>query len=98
MITTRYCKVDGKYYKNLIIELSENLITEFAQFPDYFYGMLGIADTLIDVFYIKPIKKYLNSINSLLLNSILYLKYGKIDINEFNYVYNRYLNLLEEII
>lgn len=89
---------DKKKYKNLIIELSENLITEFAQFPDYFYGMLGIADTLIDVFYIKPIKKYLNSINSLLLNSILYLKYGKIDINEFNYVYNRYLNLLEEII
>lgn len=89
---------DKKKYNNLIIELSENLITEFAQFPDYFYGMLGIADTLIDVFYIKPINKYLNSINSLLLNSILYLKYGKIDSNEFYYVYNRYLNLLEEII
>lgn len=86
---------DLKKYKDLILELAENLIGNFAQKSDYFNGMLGIADTLIDVCYIKFDKRYINSINEYMLNSLFYLKYGKINPNEFFYVYNRY-KLLEE--
>lgn len=86
-------KLDKDKYRDLIIELGENICFEFAQRPAYYDGMLGIADTLIDLYQFTQDEKYLKYIENLLLNSIFYLKYKKIRKDEFFYVYKRFQGL-----
>ena len=86
-------KLDKDKYRDLILELGENICFEFAQRPDYYDGMLGIADTLIDLYQFTQDEKYLKYIENLLLNSLFYLKYNKIRKDEFFYVYKRFQGL-----
>ncbi len=86
--------VDKDKYRNLIIELSENLISDFAQRPGYYDGMLGIADTLIDVYELNKDERYIFAIKNLLLNTIYFLKYNKVNYDEYFCVHRRYNQLI----
>lgn len=83
-------RIDRERYRNLIDELAYGLVHEFAQYADFWNGMLGIADTLIEVNRLLNNNKYQKVIYSLLKTAAIYARYGKIETVEFIYVFNKY--------
>ncbi len=82
--------LDKARYLPNIITLADTVDVEFTQRPGYNDGMLGIADTLLDVYTLVPDTKYLNTARKLLLNTSFYVKYGRVDVNEFALVLKKY--------
>ncbi|MFA9413559.1 hypothetical protein ACERC8_02815 [Streptococcus sp. E29BA] len=82
--------LDKERYLLNIIKLADTIDFEFAQRPGYNDGMLGIADTLLDVYTLVPDIKYLNTSRKLLLNTSFYVKYGRVDVDEFALVLKKY--------
>ncbi|MDY4761281.1 hypothetical protein [Streptococcus thoraltensis] len=88
--------IDPQKYQKIIEELSNSLTVSFAQRPDYWNGMLGIANTLLDVYTITKNKNYLKFAKNLIINSSYYLDSNRLQKNEFIQVFN-YLDDLTNI-
>ncbi|MGV3011402.1 class III lanthionine synthetase LanKC N-terminal domain-containing protein [Streptococcus thoraltensis] len=88
--------IDPQKYQKIIEELSNSLTVSFAQRPDYWNGMLGIANTLLDVYTITKNKNYLKFAKNLIINSSYYLDSNRLPKNEFIQVFN-YLDDLTNI-
>lgn len=86
--------IDAQKYKKIICELSRGIMTYFAQYPDYWNGMLGISDTLLDVYLLTNDRTYIEFATSLLITSSYYLEFDRLPREEFMYVFNRFDNLL----
>lgn len=87
--------IDFEKYTDLIKELSEGLITEFAQYADFWNGMLGIADTLLELYFYFRVRKYKEVAWSLLNTVECYVKYSKADKQEYLYVLSKYMEMKE---
>ena len=87
--------IDFEKYTDLIKELSEGLITEFAQYADFWNGMLGIADTLLELYCYFKVRKYKEVALSLLNTVECYVKYSKADKQEYLYVLSKYMDMKE---
>lgn len=79
--------------KELILELAQGLRFEFAQFPSYHFGMLGIADTLLDVYQVYSKDEYLVFVEKLLIKASFFLKYNRISVSDFYPVWQRYMEV-----
>ena len=89
------CKIDAVEFRPLIEEFAEGLLVNFAQRPTYWDGMLGIADTLLDVYELTNCKKYLEYSNVLIISSSFYLNTSRIENSEFLTIYNRIQSIKE---
>ena len=87
--------IDFEKYTDLIKELSKGLITEFAQYADFWNGMLGIADTLLELYCYFRVRKYKEVALSLLNTVEYYVKYSKADKQEYLYVLSKYMDMKE---
>ncbi|RSK11074.1 hypothetical protein D8804_01155 [Streptococcus oralis] len=85
--------IDFKKYIDLIKELSEGLITEFAQYADLWNGMLGIVDTLLELYSYFRVRKYKDAAGELLNTVKCYVKHSKVDKQEYLYVLSKYMEL-----
>ena len=88
--------IDSQKYQQVIEILSDGITASFAQRPNYWNGMLGIADTLLDVYTITHNKNYIYFAKNLIINSSHYLDSGRLQKNEFLQVFN-HLNYLTNI-
>ncbi|MGT2936000.1 class III lanthionine synthetase LanKC N-terminal domain-containing protein [Streptococcus castoreus] len=86
--------VDHVKYEELILKLAQGLKFEFAQFPSYNFGMLGIADALLDVYQLYSKDEYLEFIEKLLLNSSFFLRFNRIKLSDFYPVWKRYMEVI----
>ena len=85
--------IDFKKHIDLIKELSEGLITEFAQYADLWNGMLGIVDTLLELYSYFRVRKYKDAAGELLNTVKCYVKHSKVDKQEYLYVLSKYMEL-----
>lgn len=88
--------IDPIQYEELIIELADGLDCEFAQFPNYFTGMLGIADTLLEVYNFYQKEEYLYYSQKLLLNTSFYVETKKVPLFDFIKVINKLRRIVNE--
>ncbi|MGT2755888.1 hypothetical protein [Streptococcus ovuberis] len=88
--------VDQVKYKELILELAKGLRFEFAQFPSYHFGMLGIADALLDVCQLYSKEEYLVFVEKLVINASFFLAYNRISVSDFYPVWQRYMEVRHE--
>ncbi|TWS95278.1 kinase [Streptococcus sp. sy018] len=82
--------VDFNKYREIIIQLAEGLLIEYAQFPDLWNGMLGIAYTLLYLFDKTHNVTYLNKAKELLINSGILSEQNESLRKEFIYVLSYY--------
>ncbi|RCW17156.1 kinase [Streptococcus gallolyticus] len=80
--------INYQKYQKVIEELSNGITASFAQRPNYWNGMLGIADTLLDVYAVTHNKNYINFTKTLIINSSYYLDSKRLSKNEFIQVFN----------
>lgn len=80
--------INFQTHQKVIEELSNGIMASFAQRPNYWDGMLGIADTLLDVYALTQHKNYLNFAKNLIVNSSHYLDSNRLDKNELIQVFN----------
>lgn len=80
--------INYQKYQKVIEELSNGITASFAQRPNYWNGMLGIADTLLDVYAVTHNKNYINFAKTLIINSSYYLDSKRLSKNEFIQVFN----------
>ena len=88
-------KIDSEKYKEIILKLANGLKFEFAQFASYDFGMLGIADALLEVCKKYKDTNYIKYVEQLLINASFYLYCEKIDLEDFYPVWRRYLEVIE---
>lgn len=80
--------INSKKYKKIIKNLSNGIVTNFAQRPNYWNGMLGIADTLLDSYSLIHDDTYIKFATNLIISSSYYLDSKKLSMNEFIPVFN----------
>lgn len=88
-------KIDSEKYRKTILKLADGLKFEFAQFASYDFGMIGIADALLEVCKKYKEKNYIKYVEQLLINASFYLYCEKINIDDFYPVWRRYLEVIE---
>lgn len=82
--------LDSEKYLTEIKELSRTLMVEFAQNIDFSNGMLGIADTLIEIYKYIPENDYLEYAKELIISSSILSRNNVALTRELKYVVYRY--------
>lgn len=80
--------IDPQKYQSIIEDLSNGITANFAQRPNYWSGMLGIADTLLDAYAMTHNETYIKCSIHLIINSSYYLDSNRLPSNEFIPVFN----------
>ncbi|KIS21448.1 hypothetical protein AT52_01099 [Streptococcus equi subsp. zooepidemicus Sz35] len=80
--------IDPQKYQSIIEDLSNGITANFAQRPNYWSGMLGIADTLLDAYAMTHNETYIKCSIHLIINSSYYLDSNRLPINELIPVFN----------
>ncbi|HEM5239968.1 TPA: hypothetical protein U1338_000862, partial [Streptococcus suis] len=85
-------------FLDLSQELVKGLLVEYGQYPDFRQGMLGVADTLLDIFSATTDQKLLAAVEKQLVMVAIKAKYDKKLQKELLYVFSRYGRIKNEFI
>lgn len=85
-------------FLDLSQELVKGLLVEYGQYPDVRQGMLGVADTLLDIFSATTDQKLLAAVEKQLVMVAIKAKYDKKLQKELLYVFSRYGRIKNEFI
>ncbi|MGQ7449368.1 class III lanthionine synthetase LanKC N-terminal domain-containing protein [Streptococcus suis] len=85
-------------FLDLSQELVKGLLVEYGQYPDFRQGMLGVTDTLLDIFSATTDQRLLTAIEKQLVMVAIKAKYDKKLQKELLYVFSRYGRMKNEFI